>query len=78
MSPRTTKQFSISMPPELARDALSIARAERRTISELFREALRVYLKPRLREQSEKAQATRKSAVSRRQTIRKNTRKTAR
>ena len=40
---RTTKVYSISMPMDLARQAEALAREENRTMSELFREALRRY-----------------------------------
>ena len=41
---RTTRVLSLSLPPELAREAERIARKEGRTKSELFREALRRYI----------------------------------
>jgi CopG family transcriptional regulator / antitoxin EndoAI len=41
---RTTKILSLSMPPELLREAGRIAKKEGRTKSELFREALRRYI----------------------------------
>lgn len=41
---RTTKILSISLPPDLLREAERIARKEGRTKSELFREALRYYI----------------------------------
>jgi len=41
---RTTKIWSISLPPEMVKEAESVARKERRTKSELIREALRNYL----------------------------------
>ena len=40
---RTTKQFTISLPPEMAEQVVAAAKAESRTISELFREAFRTY-----------------------------------
>jgi len=46
---RTTKQFTISLPPELAEQVTAIAKAESRTISELFREAFRTYRAARVR-----------------------------
>lgn len=47
---RATKQFTISMPPDLAEQVSATAKAESRTISELFREAFRVYRKIRVQE----------------------------
>ena len=41
---RTTKVISLSLPPELLREAERIAKKEGRTRSELFREALRRYI----------------------------------
>lgn len=41
---RTTKILSLSLPPELLREAEQIAKKEGRTKSELFREALRRYI----------------------------------
>jgi predicted transcriptional regulator len=46
---RTTRQFTISLPPELAEQVAALARAESRTISELFREAFRTYRAARIR-----------------------------
>lgn len=44
---RNTKVVSISMPAEMLEAAESIARQENRTMSELIREALRVYQRQR-------------------------------
>jgi len=41
---RTSKILSLSLPPELLREAERTAKREGRTKSELFREALRRYL----------------------------------
>ena len=41
---RTTRILSISLPPELLREAETLARREGRTKSELLREALRRYI----------------------------------
>ncbi len=46
---RTTRQFTISFPPELAEQVTATAKAESRTISELFREAFRSYRAERVR-----------------------------
>ena len=40
---RTTKQFTISLPPDMAEMVIRTAKVESRTISELFREAFRAY-----------------------------------
>jgi hypothetical protein len=46
---RTTRQFTISLPPEMAEQVTATAKAESRTISELFREAFRTYRASRVR-----------------------------
>jgi Arc/MetJ-type ribon-helix-helix transcriptional regulator len=48
MDMRTTKVYSISMPPDLARQAEALAKKENRTMSELMREALRRYQQPQV------------------------------
>lgn len=40
---RTSKTYTISLPPDLAAKAESLARRDSRTMSELFREAFRTY-----------------------------------
>jgi Arc/MetJ-type ribon-helix-helix transcriptional regulator len=45
---RTTKVYSITMPPEMAKQAERLAKRENRTMSELMREALRRYQQPLL------------------------------
>ncbi|HEX4004777.1 MAG TPA: ribbon-helix-helix protein, CopG family [Acidobacteriaceae bacterium] len=41
---RIAKTVSITLPPELLAKATEVARSEHRTMSELFREALRQYI----------------------------------
>jgi len=43
---RTAKTISITLPPDLLVKAQQLAQAEHRTMSELFREALRRYMQP--------------------------------
>ena len=45
METRTSKILSLSLPPALIREARRVAKKEGRTQSELFREALRRYIK---------------------------------
>ena len=45
---RTTKVYSITMPPDLAKQAERLAKKENRTMSELMREALRRYQQPQV------------------------------
>ena len=40
---RTAKVISISLPPDMTEEIQEIAREERRSVSEVFREALRRY-----------------------------------
>ena len=54
---RTTRQFTISLPPEMAEQVMAAAKAESRTISELFREAFRAYRAQRVRTLLEMSQA---------------------
>jgi CopG family transcriptional regulator / antitoxin EndoAI len=44
---RTTRVLSLSLPPDLVREAERVAKQEGRTRSELFREALRRYVEER-------------------------------
>lgn len=55
---RTTRQFTISLPPDLAEQVTAIAKAESRTISELFREAFRTYRAGRIRALLDASQQT--------------------
>jgi predicted DNA-binding protein len=48
---RTTKVYSITMPPNLAKQAERLARKENRTMSELMREAFRRYAQDTARQQ---------------------------
>lgn len=41
---RYTKTWTISLPPAMEREVLQVAKEERRTKSELVREALRAYI----------------------------------
>ena len=41
---RTAKVISLSLPPDMEKEVLKVAREEHRTISELLREAFRQYL----------------------------------
>ena len=45
---RTTRQFTISLPPDMAEQVVAAAKAESRTISELFRAAFRTYRAQRI------------------------------
>ncbi len=47
---RTSKTYTISLPPDLASKAEMLARRDSRTMSELFREAFRTYYAKQARE----------------------------
>lgn len=59
---RTTRVLSISMPEAQAKAAEQLAKTENRTMSELFREALRAYEKQRREEVAGKYRRRAKSA----------------
>ena len=52
---RTTKTLGFSVPPKVLKEVESLARKERRTKSELFREMVRVY--QRFRHQRDRDEA---------------------
>lgn len=43
--PRTTATFTVSLPPEMAKELERVRKSEHRTRSELVREALRGYIR---------------------------------
>ena len=45
--PRTTKTITFSVPPEMAEQVHDVMKEEGRTMSELVREALRLYMDER-------------------------------
>ena len=52
---RTTKTLGFSVPPEVLKEVESLAKKERRTKSELFREMVRVYQRFRFQRDREEA-----------------------
>ena len=46
---RKSKVYTISLPPDMAKQAEAIAKRESRTMSDLFREAFRAYQQERTR-----------------------------
>lgn len=52
---RTTKVMGFSVPPSLVKEVEGLAKAERRTKSELFREMVRVYSLYRVQRQQQEA-----------------------
>lgn len=51
---RKSKVYTISLPPDLAKQAEAIAKSESRTMSEVFREAFRSYQSERVLRQLQK------------------------
>ena len=45
--PRNTATFTFSLPPELAQELRQVVKDEDRTVSELLREAIRLYMEER-------------------------------
>ena len=45
--PRNTDTITFSLPPELARQLRQVVKEEDRTVSELLREAIRLYMEER-------------------------------
>jgi CopG family transcriptional regulator/antitoxin EndoAI len=54
---RVSRVYTISLPPELARKAEAVAKLEERTMSDLFRESFRAYLRERFERISEETAA---------------------
>lgn len=52
---RTAKVISISLPPEMEEEVQELARDEHRTVSELFREAMRQYATQRFSRSARKS-----------------------
>ena len=45
--PRSTDTITFSLPPELAQQLRQVVKEEERTVSELLREAIRLYMEER-------------------------------
>ena len=45
--PRNTATITFSLPPEMAQELRKVVREEDRTVSELLREAIRLYMEER-------------------------------
>ncbi|HZD47455.1 MAG TPA: ribbon-helix-helix protein, CopG family, partial [Silvibacterium sp.] len=54
---RKSKVYTISLPPDMAKQAEAIAKRDSRSMSDLFREAFRVYQSERIRKALEDAAA---------------------
>jgi len=60
---RTTQTWTVSLPPNLLREAERIAQEEDRTKSELVREALRMYIEERRWRKLQRETAARAEAL---------------
>lgn len=47
VKPRNTDTITFSLPPETARELRQVVKEEQRTMSELLREAIRLYMEER-------------------------------
>ena len=47
VKPRNTDTITFSLPPEMARQVRRVVKEEDRTVSELLREAIRLYMEER-------------------------------
>ena len=45
--PRSTETITFSLPPEMAQQLRQVVKEEQRTVSELLREAIRLYMEER-------------------------------
>ena len=45
--PRSTDTITFSLPPEMAQELRKVVKEEERTVSELLREAIRLYMEER-------------------------------
>lgn len=60
---RTTKTWTVSLPPQLEREAERTAKEEQRSKSDILREALRFYLEERRWRTLQRQTATRAQAL---------------
>jgi metal-responsive CopG/Arc/MetJ family transcriptional regulator len=61
---RTTKTWTVSLPPQLEREAERTAREEKRSKSDILREALRFYLEERRWRKLQQKTAVRAQALN--------------
>ena len=70
--PRTTKVITFSLPPEMDEQLRQVVEEEGRTVSELLREACRLYLEEREWRRQERMQRRRSRRTEQEETRRKN------
>ena len=70
--PRTTKVITFSLPPEMDEQLRQVVEEEGRTVSELLREAFRLYLEEREWRTQERMQRRRSRRAEQEETRRRN------
>ncbi len=70
--PRTTKVITFSLPPEMDEQLRQVVEEEGRTVSELLREAFRLYLEEREWRTQERMQRRRSRRTEQEETRRRN------
>ena len=70
--PRTTKVITFSLPPEMDEQLRQVVEEEGRTVSELLREAFRLYLEEREWRRQERMQRRRSRQTEQEETRRSN------
>ena len=70
--PRTTKVITFSLPPEMDEQLRQVVEEEGRTVSELLREAFRLYLEEREWHRQERMQMRRSRQTEQEETSRRN------
>ena len=70
--PRTTKVITFSLPPEMDEQLRQVVEEEGRTVSELLREAFRLYLEEREWRRQERMQRRRSRRTGQEETRRRN------
>ena len=68
--PRTTRTITFSLPPEMAEQVRRAVKEEDRTVSELLREAIRLYMEEREWRRRERMERRRSRQVEQEETRR--------
>ena len=72
--PRNTDTITFSLPPEMAQHLRQVVREEERTVSELLREAIRLYMEEREWRRRERLERLRSRTNAERQETRRRDR----
>ena len=70
--PRNTKVITFSLPPDMEEQLRQVVREEGRTVSELLREAFRLYLEEREWRMQERTQRRRSRQTEQQEETRRN------